>query len=107
MPGIEKRLSRYPQLYSRVGFVHHYKPMSANEQVFVLGRSWPHLRLGDSDDYATTEAVAAITRITSGNFRLTVRLIGQIERIMKINDMSVVTKEIVDAAWQNLVIGSM
>ncbi|MEV0168871.1 hypothetical protein [Nonomuraea fuscirosea] len=101
MPGIEKRLSRYSQLYSRVGFVHHYKPMSANERAFVLGRSWPHLRLDDIDDYAT------ITRITSGNFRLTVRLIGQIERIMKINDMSIVTKEIVDAARQNLVIGSM
>ncbi|MEV4894348.1 AAA family ATPase [Nonomuraea sp. NPDC055795] len=105
MPGIEKRLARYPQFYSRVGFVHHYRPMSAEEQAFVLARHWPHLGLSDSDDYATTEAVAAITRITGGNFRLTTRLIAQIERILKINHLATVTKEVVEHARQYLVIG--
>lgn len=107
MPGIEKRLARFPQLYSRVGFVHHYRPLSATEQAFVLARHWPHLYLDDTDDFTTGEAVAAITRITSGNFRLTSRLIAQIERVLEINQMSTVTKEVVEAARESLVIGVM
>lgn len=105
MPGIEKRLARSPQLYSRVGFVHHYRPLSADEQAFVLATHWPQLNLGDHTDFTTAEAVAAITRITGGNFRLTSRLITQIERILEINQMTTVTKEVVEAARESLVIG--
>jgi hypothetical protein len=107
MPGIEKRLARYPQLYSRVGFVHHYRPLSAQEQAFVLAKHWPQLGLGDTSDFTVSEAVAAITRITSGNFRLTSRLVAQIQRVLDINQLSVVTKEVVDAARESLVIGIM
>lgn len=107
MPGIEKRLARYPQLYSRVGFVHHYRPLSAGELTLVLARHWPELHLHDTADFTTGEAVAAITRITNGNFRLTGRLIAQIKRILDINHLSVVTSEVVEAARQSLVIGIM
>jgi DNA transposition AAA+ family ATPase len=106
MPGIEKRLARYPQLYSRVGFVHHYRAMSTDEQAFVLAKHWPELGLGNQDDFTATEALAAIARITSGNFRLTHRLVGQIKRILDINQLSTVTKEVVEAARESLVIGT-
>ena len=106
MPGIEKRLARYPQLYSRVGFVHHFQPLSTDEMHFVLQHKWHQLGLTiDLSDFTDAEAVAAIIRITSGNFRLLQRLFSQVERVLQINQQRYVTKEVVEAARQLLVIG--
>ena len=106
MPGMEKRLSRYPQLYSRVGFAHHYRPLQGDELAFVLTRHWRKLGLIlDDADFTDTQAIASIARITGGNFRLLHRLFVQIERILKINGLSVITDDVVEAARSTLVIG--
>ncbi len=108
MPGLEKRLSRYPQLYSRVGFVHHFQPLSTEEMHFVLQHKWQELGLRiDLADFTDAEAVAAIIRITGGNFRLLQRLLSQVERVMRINELHYVTKEVVESARELLVIGPM
>jgi len=107
MPGIEKRMARYPQLYSRVGFAHHYRPLQGDELTFVLTRHWRKLGLSlDSADFTDTQAIAAISRITNGNFRLLHRLFVQIERILHINELSVITEDVVEAARSTLVIGA-
>jgi DNA transposition AAA+ family ATPase len=107
MPGIDKRLARYPQLYSRVGFAHHYRPLQGDELTFVLTRHWRKLGLSlDSADFTDTQAIAAISRITSGNFRLLHRLFVQIERILLINELTVITEDVVEAARSTLVIGA-
>jgi DNA transposition AAA+ family ATPase len=106
MPGLEKRLARYPQLYSRVGFVHEFHALSTEEAHFILTQKWQQwgstLQL---DDFTNAEAVSAIIRITGGNFRLIQRLLTQIERILQIDELRTVTKEVVEAARENLVIG--
>ena len=107
MPGIEKRMARYPQLYSRVGFAHHYQPLRGDELSFVLTRHWRQLGLTlDDADFTDTQAITAIARITGGNFRLLHRLFVQIERVLRINDLNVITNDVVEAARSTLVIGA-
>jgi hypothetical protein len=106
MPGIEKRLARYPQLYSRVGFAHHYRPLRGVELAFVLQNHWHQLGLSFSDnDFTDNQAMASIARVTGGNFRLLQRLFVQIERILRINDLSMISDDVVEAARSTLVIG--
>ena len=108
MPGIEKRLARYPQLYSRVGFVHQFHPLSTEEIHFILDHKWKQIGVNlKPDDFTDVEAIATVIRITGGNFRLIHRLCTQIERILQINNLRMVTKEVVEAARENLVIGQV
>jgi DNA transposition AAA+ family ATPase len=105
MPGIEKRIARFPQLYSRIGFVHEFRPLAASEVEDLLERSWtpPGVTLPDSG--LTPEVVARIVRMTGGNLRLITRLLAQVERVLNVNDARVISVEIVEAARDSLVIG--
>jgi DNA transposition AAA+ family ATPase len=60
MPGIEKRLARYPQFYSRVGFVHEFRPLSTKETNRLLMRGWSPA--GVTLPEMNTETVAAIVQ---------------------------------------------
>lgn len=106
MPGIDKRFSHYPQLYSRLGFAHEYRPLGHSELVFVLTRYWKRLGQAlDPDDFTDAQAIAAVQRITRGNFRLLERLFPQIGRVLKINDLTTITNDVIEAAASTLVIG--
>jgi len=106
MPEIEKRLARYPQLYSRVGFVHVSRPLRAEEVRELLQQHWapPGVSLPKAG-LADEEAVAAIVRITEGNFRLLHRLFTQMARLAEINALDHVTWKVIEAARESLAIG--
>lgn len=107
MPGLEKRLARFAQLYSRVGFVHPFQLLSKEEMLFLLQHKWRQLGLTlQCDEFTDTEAMAAIIRITNGNLRLVHRLFTQIERLLNINGLRTISREVVETARECLVIGT-
>jgi DNA transposition AAA+ family ATPase len=105
MPGLEKRLARAPQLYSRIGFAHQIHPLAEEETRFFLEQRWSHRIKVYSEDFTDREALAALLRLTRGNIRLIERLMMQVEHILVANQLEVVTAEVVETARENLVIG--
>jgi hypothetical protein len=93
MPGMEKRLAHYPQLYSRVGFVHAFRPLHANEIRQLLAAHCHEMGLAlPADGASDPDCIAAIICIAAGNFRLIHRLRSQVL--------------VIDAAREGSVIGA-
>lgn len=106
MPGIDQRFRHYPQLFSRLGFSHRYRALGKDELLFVLNRHYK--RLGselDPEDFTDAQAIAAIERLTRGNFRVVERLFPQIKRVLKINELETITDDVIEAAASTLVLG--
>ena len=75
MPVCQRQLARYPQLYSRVGFAHHYRPLDSTDIPPVLAQYWQDLGMTYAPHRSSdAESVVTIVRITGGNFRLVNRL---------------------------------
>jgi DNA transposition AAA+ family ATPase len=107
MPGLERRLARYAQLYSRIGFVHEFRPLTPEEIRQLLRQRWRPSGVPLPEDLLSDgEGVAALIRVTGGNFRLMHRLLAQVGRILEINGLGAVTREAVEAAREVLVIGA-
>jgi hypothetical protein len=104
MPGLEKRIARYPQFYSRVGFVHEFRLLNAAEVTRLLQEQRWTPR-GVCLPPLNPEAVAAVIRLTNGNFRLIHRLLSRIERLVEINRLDAITAKTVEEARNILVIG--
>jgi hypothetical protein len=105
MPGIEKRIARFPQFYSRIGFVHEFRPLDEAQMTRLLNERWLPAGVRLPDALLAPDVIATLIRMSGGNFRLLTRLLTQVERILKVNQSEIVSKEIVTAARDSLVIG--
>jgi hypothetical protein len=98
--------ARFPQFYSRIGFVHESRPLDANQVQELLALRWAPAGIKLPEGPLSPEVVASLIRMTGGNFRLLTRLLTQIERVLSVNDLHHVSVEVVEAARDSLVIGT-
>ena len=71
----------------------------------ILERHWTPVGASLPEGTLTREATARLIRLTSGNLRLLTRLLTQVERVLRLNDVSEVSVQIVKATRDSLVIG--
>jgi replication-associated recombination protein RarA len=93
-------------LASTIGFVHEFRPLDANQVQELLERRWTPAGVTLHDEKLIPEVIASLIRMTGGNFRLLTRLLTQIERVLRVNDLHLVSNEVVEAARDSLVIGT-
>jgi hypothetical protein len=62
MPGIEKRLACNPQFYSRIGFVHEFRPLAAKGIRQLLDQRWTSPGVHLAQRRLDLETAAAIIR---------------------------------------------
>ena len=105
MPGIEKRVAHYPQLFSRIGFVHEFRALSDANVQGMLEERWAPVGIHLPDSSPHPEVIAAVILLTRCNFRLLVRLLTQMERVLAINGLLTLSVDVVETARENLVIG--
>jgi hypothetical protein len=105
MPGIENRIARFPQFYSRIGFVHEFRALDSVEMQKLLAQRWTPIGVTFPNQPLAAEVIAKLIRMTGGNFRLLTRILTPIKRVLDVNQLHTVSAEVVEAAPDSLVIG--
>lgn len=105
--GLEKFIVRLPQFRNRLGFRHEFKPLSVQDMMDILeSEQLNELEYGiTNQDFDHRDTIKALVRATSGNMRTFHRLCLQIRRVMRVNQVDLITKDVIDAARQALIIG--
>jgi hypothetical protein len=77
---------------------------ASTEMQELLERHWTPVGVTLPDEPFAPEVTARLIRMTGGNVRLLTRLLTQIERVLDVNNLHIVSTEVVEAVRDSLVI---
>ena len=60
MPSIEKRIARFPQFCSRIGFVHELRPLDSAQVQELLEKKWTPAGVTLPDEQLLPEVIASL-----------------------------------------------
>jgi len=104
MPISKSALPRFPRFYSRIGFDHEFHTLEEKEITELLNQGWVLVGVTLPSEVLAPDVIASLIRMSGRNFRRRTRLLAQIERILKVNQLDKISKEIVAAgetAWSS------
>jgi hypothetical protein len=85
MPGLQKRLARYAQLSSRVGFVRQFQPLNGRELQNVIESQWVQLGLNTAVQESASADVVRDRAWDGRQLPLVYRPFVEIERVLTVN----------------------
>jgi hypothetical protein len=89
------------------GSFQEFRPLEEAEITELLNQGWVPAGVTLPRAVLAPDVIASLIRMSGGSFRLLTRLLTQIERILKVNNLDTVSKDIVAAARDSLVIGQV
>lgn len=104
MPGLEKRLARYPSSTAASASPTNTGPLTAQELRSVLTTTGERSASTSPSTTSATPKPCHHRPHHQGNFRLVNRLFAQIRRIREINNLTSITRKVIETAREGLVI---
>jgi hypothetical protein len=85
--------------------VHEFRSLDPTEMQKLRERHWTPVGVTLPEGPFEPEVMARVLRMTGGNFRLLTRLLTQIQRVLDLNNLQLISSEVVEAARDSLLIG--
>lgn len=107
IPDIREHVAHCPEFHFSLNEPFQFGTITLQEMPTILAKQWNDLGVGfDPNDSEIQHLIGFIADITRCNFRLIKRLFQQIKRVLRINQLDTIDKDVILTARELLIFGN-